>query len=104
MVWVVSIDPADKLKEMRGNLGLTFVNLMDPASETIKRYGILNEQQGQIPHPTALVIDKRGIIRYARVDEDYKKRPSNQELLQVLQRIGGKNQGAPEATPSKGPA
>ncbi len=85
---------------MRDNLGLTFVNLMDPASETIKRYGILNEQQGEIPHPTALVIDRQGIIRYARVDEDYKKRPSNQELLQVLQRIGGKDQAAPEGTPS----
>jgi len=104
MIWAVSVDAADKLKEMRENQGLTFINLMDPASETIKRYGILNEEQGQIPHPTALVIDRKGIIRYVRVDEDYKKRPSNKELVRVLQRIGGKNQGSPEVTPSRDPA
>ncbi len=104
MVWAVSIDAADKLREMRDKLGVTFVNLMDPGSETIKRYGILNEKQGEIPHPTAIVIDKKRIIRYVRADEDYKRRPSNQELLQVLQRIEGKDQAAPEGTPSRGPA
>jgi len=34
-VWAVSIDPPDKLQEMRKDLGLTFVTLMDPGGETI---------------------------------------------------------------------
>ena len=84
---MVSIDPADKIREMQETLGLSFLMLMDPDSETIRRYGVLNESHGKIPHPTALVIDKDGIIRYLRVDEDYKVRPDNQELLEALNRL-----------------
>lgn len=72
---------------MRKSLELTFTNLMDPGSTTIKRYGILNQGQGEIPHPTALVIDRQGIVRFLRVDEDYRKRPSNEELLNELKRL-----------------
>jgi len=68
-------------------VSLTYLNLMDPGSTTIKRYGILNEAQGEIPHPTAIVIDKLGMIRFIRVDEDYKKRPTNEELLEAIRRI-----------------
>lgn len=86
-MWAVSIDPADKLIEMRKDLGLTFTNLMDPVSETIKRYGVLNQEHGAIPHPTAIVLDKQGVVRFLRLDEDYRKRPTNQELLDALRRL-----------------
>lgn len=72
---------------MRKSLGLTIVNLMDPGSETIKRYGVLNEANGEIPHPTALVVDKQGVVVFVRIDEDYRKRPSNEELLQELRQL-----------------
>ncbi|MBI1950870.1 MAG: redoxin domain-containing protein [Acidobacteria bacterium] len=72
---------------MRKSLGLTIVNLMDPGSETIKRYGVLNEANGEIPHPTALVVDKQGMVVFVRIDEDYRKRPSNEELLQELRQL-----------------
>ncbi len=89
-MWAVSIDPPEKLEEMRKNLGLTFVTLMDPGGETIKRYGIVNRAQGEIPHPTALVIDTQGVIRFLRVDEDYRRRPSNEDLLQQLREVRSK--------------
>ena len=85
----MSIDPADKLKTLRENKGLTYPLLMDPGSRTIKRYGILNEDHGKIPHPTALVIDKEGIVRFMRVDVDYKTRPSTEDLLDVLRTLQG---------------
>lgn len=72
---------------MRKSLGLTIVNLMDPGSETIKRYGVLNEANGEIPHPTALVVDKQGMVVFVRIDEDYRKRASNEELLQELRQL-----------------
>ena len=72
---------------MRKSLGLAFTNLMDPASETIKRYGILNEEHGAIPHPTAIVLDKEGIVRFLRIDEDYRKRPTSEELLEALRQL-----------------
>ena len=88
-MWVVSIDPADKLKVMREKLGLELVNLMDPGSATIKRYGILNEQQGKIPHPATLVIDKQGIIRFLQVDENFKQRADIGEVVAALQSLPG---------------
>ncbi len=65
-------------------MGLEFVNLIDPQSTVIKRYGILNEKQGAIPHPATVVVDERGIVRFFAVDEDYTKRPANAEILASL--------------------
>ena len=65
-------------------MGLLFPTLIDPASETIKRYGILKPNGDGLPHPTALVIDRKGVVRYRRVDEDYKVRPAAGELIEAL--------------------
>ncbi len=84
---MISTDAAKDLAAMREKLDLTFPTLMDPGSRTIRSYGILNTEDGEIPHPAALVIDRKGVVRYARIDEDYKKRPSNEELLQALREL-----------------
>ena len=81
---MVSIDPAGKLNEMREKMGLSFPTLLDPGSETIKRYGILKPDGDGLPHPTALIIDKKGIVRYKRVDEDYRVRPAARDLIEAL--------------------
>ncbi len=59
---------------------------MDPDLATVKAYGILNEQSGKIPHPTAVVVDKSGTVTYVRVDEDFRVRPPTvAELLPALE-------------------
>ena len=68
--------------------------LVDPGSETIKRYGVLNREQGEIPHPTTLVVDRQGIVRFVRVDEDYRKRPSSEELLAAVRTLSSVEPGA----------
>ena len=56
--------------------------LVDPDLEVTKAWGVEN---GQIPHPTAAILDTDGVLRYVRVDEDYKVRPPTAaELLPVL--------------------
>jgi peroxiredoxin len=65
--------------------GLEMPFLLDPGAETIKRYGVYNmESDRVIPHPTALIIDKQGVVRYVRVDENYRERPAVEEILQAL--------------------
>ncbi len=65
---------------------MTFPLLMDPDLATVKAYGILNEQSGKIPHPTAVVVDKSGTVTYVRVDEDFRVRPPTvAELLPALE-------------------
>ena len=78
---------------MRKEMDLTLVNLIDPESETIKQYGILNEEHGEIPHPAAYVIDQKGKIRFVQIDENYKMRPSNETLLGELRAIRDSEEG-----------
>jgi peroxiredoxin len=85
VLWTISNDDPQKLRELREYEGLAMPFLLDPGAETIKKYGVYNEQSDRvIPHPTALIIDKQGVVRYVRVDEDYKIRPSVEELLEAL--------------------
>ena len=85
VLWTVSSDDPEKLRAFRENEGVTFPILLDPENKVSISYGLLNEDNPKVPHPTALVIGVDGVIRYLRVDEDYKVRPSAQELLGALQ-------------------
>jgi len=83
-LWTVSSDDPDKLRAFRDQEDLTFPILLDPDNKVSISYGLLNEDNPIVPHPTAIIIDTKGVIRYLRVDEDYRVRPSAQELLGVL--------------------
>ena len=75
---------------MRDTEGLTFPVLLDPSASTIKAYGLYNaDSDREIPHPAAVIIDKKGLVRYVRVDEDYRERPSIEELHDALKRLEG---------------
>lgn len=37
-----------------------------------------------MPHPTAVVVDSGGVIRYLRQDVDYTKRPTSAEILAAI--------------------
>lgn len=88
VLWVISNDDAGKLRELRDGEGLEMPFLLDPDATTIRQYGVFNEESERgIPHPTALIIDKDGIVRFVRVDQDYKQRPSVEELIEALLRV-----------------
>ena len=85
VLWLVVNDDPAKLRELRDAEGLTMPFLLDPDATTIKAYGVYNEGSDMvIPHPTAMIVDKAGVVRYVRVDEDYRVRPSIEELLEAL--------------------
>ncbi len=50
--------------------------LRDPAYEGQKVYGI--------PHPAVYVIDKQGKVVWAKIESDYKQRPTNEEIRTAL--------------------
>lgn len=81
---MVANDDPDRLAALARDKGLEFPVLPDPGAETIRAYGVLNEANGSIAHPTALVIDRQGIVRFVRVDENYRRRPEPEELLDAL--------------------
>jgi peroxiredoxin len=86
-LWVVSPDEAEKLRKFRQEEGLDFPVLLDTDNKVSARYGLINESNPVVPHPTTVIIDKQGVIRYLRVDTDYKVRPSVDELLKALDQL-----------------
>jgi peroxiredoxin len=86
-VWAVSSDPPEKLQALASYAHLTFPLLSDTTLAVINAYGVRDERY-PIAHPTALVIDRKGIVRYAREDLDYRVRPAPEELLAALQPRG----------------
>src|SRR5713226_6644936 len=75
-----------KLKE-RFSGDLDFPMLEDKNHKVIDRYGIYNPDGKGWPHPATYVIDKQGVVRWKFVEVDYKKRPTNEQILQALRKI-----------------
>ena len=84
-LWVISIDPADKLEAMKKDKGFTFPHLMDPGSKVIRSYGLLNAEQGEIPHPTTLVLDQDGVVRFLEINVNFRQRPPTAQVIEALQ-------------------
>jgi len=84
-VWGISSDDPDRLQAFVEAEEIPFPVLKDPDGSTFRRFGILNEDDDRgIPHPTVVVVDASGMIRYRRTETDYEVRPPVDELLEVL--------------------
>ena len=71
----------------RGPLG--FPLLTDAHSVVIDRYGLRDPAyKGQaddgIPHPSVLVLDQTGKIRWMKIEDDYRVRPTNEDVAAAL--------------------
>ena len=85
---MIAPDKGKKLADLRADHGLEFPVLQDPGCEVCRAYGVFNEKSSKtIPHPTAVVIDTAGVVRFVRVDEDYKVRPAPEELSEALRAL-----------------
>lgn len=79
----------DRVAESDGRI-LDFPLLSDPDHAVIARYGILNQQDPEdrpIPHPTTLIVDRDGVVRWKFIETDYRIRPSNQDILSALDSV-----------------
>ncbi len=64
---------------------IEFQLLADPGNAVINRYGVFNPDGGRpIPHPTTLVIDKQGVVRWKFIEIDYRIRPTNEDILTAV--------------------
>ena len=66
---------------------LDFPMLEDKNHKVIDRYGILNPDGKGWPHPATYIIDKKGVLRWRFVEVDYRKRPTNEQILEGLRKI-----------------
>ena len=74
-----------KLQERSpGNYDFPF--LEDRNHKVIDRSGIFNPDGKGWPHPATYVIDKQGIVRWKFIEVDYRKRPTNAQILSELKK------------------
>lgn len=76
----------DRVAEEDGML-IEFQLLADPDHAVIDRYGVFNPDGAPtqpIPHPTTLVIDKQGVVRWKFIEVDFRIRPSNEDILAAV--------------------
>ena len=71
----------------KGQVG--FPLLSDTGHKIIEAYGLRDPAyKGQnvegIPHPAVYIINKDGKVSWTKIESDYKKRPTNDELRAVL--------------------
>ena len=90
-LYAISIDAADKsaglIKKIesdgKGKINYSF--LSDPKANTIDAYGLRDprykdEKVDGIPYPTVYVVGKNRKIVWAKLEKDYKNRPTNAEI------------------------
>lgn len=85
----MSPDTPEKLARYAEKTGIRFPLLSDADLATIRRWGIVNPANPKLPHPTAVVVDADGVVRFLRQDVDYRHRPPASELLAALDTLGG---------------
>lgn len=92
----VSVDDRDGMQLMIDRVAADdgmapdFIMLSDPDHAVIDRYGLFNENappNRPLPHPATYVIDKEGVVRYRFVEVDYRVRPTNEDILEVLKTL-----------------
>jgi peroxiredoxin len=94
-LFAISVDPPDVSKEFAaklaadGNGEINFPLLSDPGHQTIDAYGLHDpaydgEKLAGIPHPAVYVIDKKGVVAWAKVESNYRERPRNDEIRAAL--------------------
>ncbi len=94
-ILAISVDRPDVSKELATKIAadgkgqINFSLLSDPDHRTIDAYRLRDpaydgEKLAGIPHPAVYVIDKKGVVVWAKVESDYKRRPTNDEIRAAI--------------------
>ena len=94
-LYAISVDPPEVSKDFvkkiasDGKGEVNFPILSDPDHKIIDAYGLRDPAyEGQkvygIPHPAVYVIDKAGKVAWAKIESNYRERPTNQEICGAL--------------------
>jgi peroxiredoxin Q/BCP len=94
----VSVDINDANKAWAEKMGVTYPLLSDARRQTARAYGVLRDDPKMLENPQQIpgylraqrawfVIDKQGVIRYAKTTEPREWQPPNDEILKVLSEL-----------------
>lgn len=84
-VLAISPEDATDMQKIADRMDRPYRFLSDINLKVTDLYGIRRDED--LPHPAMIVLDDLGIVKWFYVGEDYKQRPSAQQLRKVLDRI-----------------
>ena len=75
-----------------GKGAINFPILSDPNHQTIDAYGLfdptyIGKGVEGIPHPSIYILDKKRKVVWAKIEPDYRKRPTNEEIRAELKKL-----------------
>ena len=82
----ISVDPPEKNLKLAERLNVGFPILSDIGHKVIDTYDIL-DSGGKISRAAVFVVDKKGIVRWVYVADDYKIRPLDDVVLAELGKL-----------------
>jgi peroxiredoxin len=94
-LYAISVDPAAESRQLAEKIArdgrgeIAFPLLSDPGGLTVDAYGLRDpayagKETDGIPRPAVYVIGKTGRVAWAKIESDYKKRPTNSEMRAAL--------------------
>lgn len=97
-LYAISVDPPDVSKTFAekiasdGKGAINFPMLSDPEHRIIDAYGLRDPgYAGQkfdgIPHPAVYVIDKNRKVAWAKIESNYRVRPTNDEIRAAINEV-----------------
>ena len=97
-LYAISIDPPDISRNFAAKIAsdgkgkVNFPLLRDPEHKIIDSYGLRDPAyEGQkvygIPHPAVYVINREGRVTFAKVEANYRERPTNLEIRTALEAL-----------------
>ena len=84
-VLAISPEDATDMQKIADRMDRPYRFLSDINLNVTDLYGIRRDEE--LPHPAMIVLDDLGIVKWFYVGENYKQRPSAQQLRKVLDRI-----------------
>jgi peroxiredoxin Q/BCP len=85
-VIAITVDSPEKNRKLSEKLNLPFPVLTDDGHKVIDTYSIL-DAGGKISKAAAFILDKKGIVRWQYIADDYKVRPLDDVLLGELAKL-----------------
>lgn len=83
-VQLIAVSPDDVAtsQNTRRQFGQGFLFWSDAGGNAMKAYGI--DRDDGLPHPAVYLIGKGGELKWYYASKDYKKRPTGEQLIQVI--------------------
>jgi peroxiredoxin len=90
-ILAVSPDPNERSQALAEKLGLRYRFLADRDLAVTRRYGIVHAGGGpegqDVPVPTTVVLDRRGIVRWLSVADNYQVRPDPADVTRAVRAV-----------------